>query len=66
MVSCGIGVAIAPSLTARSHPDIAIRVLREPAPLVALSLLVHEEADPLVQHFLDTVSDTLSTPTATA
>jgi DNA-binding transcriptional LysR family regulator len=56
MVACGIGVAIAPSLVAAGRPDLATRRLREPAPLVALSLLVGEEPDPLVEHFVPTVS----------
>jgi DNA-binding transcriptional LysR family regulator len=60
MVSCGIGVAIAPSLVTAGRHDLATRPLRDPAPLVALSLLVHEDIDPLVEHFLMTVSDALS------
>jgi DNA-binding transcriptional LysR family regulator len=59
MVSCGIGVAIAPSLVAAGRADLAVRPLREPAPMVALSLLVSERADPLVEHFLATVSTAL-------
>jgi DNA-binding transcriptional LysR family regulator len=62
MVSCGIGVAIVPSLAARGGPDVAVRVLSEPAPLVALSLLVYDDADPLVEHFLTTVVPAPSIP----
>jgi DNA-binding transcriptional LysR family regulator len=60
MVSCGIGVAIAPSLVASSRDDLATRPLRDPPPLIALSLLVHQDADPLVRHFVTTVSEALS------
>jgi DNA-binding transcriptional LysR family regulator len=62
MVSCGIGVAIAPSLVTSGRRDLATRPLRDPAPLVALSLLVHRDIDPLVEHFLTTVSAALSAP----
>ena len=58
MISCGIGVAVVPFLAARSRSDVAARELRDPAPLVALSLLVHEETDPLVRHFLTVVAET--------
>jgi DNA-binding transcriptional LysR family regulator len=63
IVACGIGVAIVPSLATRNRPDVAARVLREPAPLVALSLLIHEDTEPLVEHFLTTVTQALSPPT---
>ena len=56
MVACGIGVAIVPSLVADGRQDVACRPLREPAPLVALSLLFHEDIDPLVEHFVSAVS----------
>jgi DNA-binding transcriptional LysR family regulator len=56
MVSCGIGVAIAPSLVAGGRNDFQTRALRDPAPLVALSLLVQEDIDPLVEHFVTTIS----------
>jgi len=46
MVSCGIGVAIVPSLAASTRQDLAVRPLRDPAPLVALSLLLHKDSDP--------------------
>lgn len=59
MVACGIGVAIAPSLVAGSRNDLLIRQLRDTAPLVALSLLVHDDADPLVEHFLTAISHAL-------
>ncbi len=59
MVSCGIGVAIAPSLVTGTRSDLATRELRDPPPLVALSLLVPEDIDPLVEHFVTTVSKTL-------
>lgn len=62
MVSCGIGSrSCRPSLHSRS--DIAARVLRQSAQLVTLSLLVHDEPDPLVHHFLEIVSATLPMPT---
>lgn len=57
MVSCGIGVAIVPSLVAGDRQDLAIRRLEVSAPLVALSLLVGNDADPLVDHFVDAVSE---------
>jgi DNA-binding transcriptional LysR family regulator len=60
MVACGIGVAIVPSLVAGKRDDLAIRRLRAPAPLVALSLLVHEDADPLVAHFVTAIAQALS------
>jgi DNA-binding transcriptional LysR family regulator len=56
MVSSGLGVAIAPSLVAARRDDLATRPLREPAPLIALSLLVRDDIDPLVEHFVTTVS----------
>ena len=56
MVSCGIGVAIVPSLVAGRRNDLETRALRDPAPLVALSLLVQEDIDPLVEHFVTTIS----------
>jgi DNA-binding transcriptional LysR family regulator len=59
MVACGIGVAIAPSLVAAGRRDLATRRLRDPAPLIALSLLVGEHPDPLVDHFVATVSTAL-------
>jgi DNA-binding transcriptional LysR family regulator len=59
MVACGIGVAIAPSLVAAGRRDLATRQLREPAPLIALSLLIGEPPDPLVDHFVATVSSAL-------
>jgi DNA-binding transcriptional LysR family regulator len=62
MVSCEIGVAIVPSLATDGRHDIAARRLREPAPLVALSMLVHTDIDPLVEHFVTTISQTPSTP----
>jgi DNA-binding transcriptional LysR family regulator len=55
MVGCGIGVAIVPSLVAAGRRDVAIRELREPAPLVARSLLVHDDVDPLVENFVTTL-----------
>ncbi|HWS36116.1 MAG TPA: LysR substrate-binding domain-containing protein [Actinoplanes sp.] len=54
MVAGGIGVAIAPELTARARSDVAVRRLRVP-PVVSLSILVPEEADPVVEHFVATV-----------
>jgi len=60
MVSIGIGVAIAPSLVTGRRNDVASRPLRDPAPLITLSLLVQEEADPVVEHFLTTILDALS------
>ena len=57
MVACGIGVAIVPSLVADGRRDVAIRPLREPAPLVALSLLVRDDADPLVAHFVIAIAE---------
>jgi DNA-binding transcriptional LysR family regulator len=59
MVSCGIGVAIVPSLVASRRNDVQTRALRDPAPLVALSLLVQEDIDPLVEHFVTTISQAL-------
>ena len=59
MVSCGIGVAIAPSLVTGTRRDLATRELRDPPPLVALSLLVPEDMDPLVEYFVTAVSRTL-------
>jgi DNA-binding transcriptional LysR family regulator len=59
MVACGIGVAIAPSLVAAGRRDLTTRRLREPAPLIALSLLVGEHPDLLVDHFVTTVSSAL-------
>jgi DNA-binding transcriptional LysR family regulator len=59
MVACGIGVAIAPALVAARHRDVVTRPLSEPAPLVALSLLVSEHPDPLVDDFVATVSAAL-------
>jgi hypothetical protein len=44
----------------RGIPDIVTRPLRDPTPLVALSLLVRDDIDPLVDHFLSTVSYALS------
>ena len=61
MVACGIGVAIVPSLVAGRRRDIATRRLRDPAPLIALSLLTHDDVDPLVEHFVATISPALST-----
>jgi DNA-binding transcriptional LysR family regulator len=61
MVSCGIGVAIVPSLAASTRQDLAVRPLHDPAPLVALSLLVHKDTDPLVGHFLTTITHALPT-----
>ena len=60
MVSCGIGVAIVPSLAVGRH-DVATRALLDVAPLVALSMLVHDDVDPLVEHFLTTVSQAVPT-----
>lgn len=60
MVACGIGVAIVPSLVVGTLRDLATRRLREPAPLIALSLLVYEDVDPLVEHFVTTVSHALT------
>ncbi|WP_430787778.1 LysR family transcriptional regulator [Actinoplanes sp. G11-F43] len=54
MVSGGLGVAIVPSLTVRARADVAVRRLRVP-PGVVLSILVHEDADPLVEHFVATM-----------
>jgi DNA-binding transcriptional LysR family regulator len=62
MVACGIGVAIVPSLVAAGRDDLATRPLREPAPLIALSLLVAEHPDPLVEDFVTTVSTALHSP----
>ncbi len=59
MVSCGIGVAIVPSLVAGTRNDVRTRALRDPAPLVALSLLVQEDIDPLVEHFVATISQAM-------
>jgi DNA-binding transcriptional LysR family regulator len=56
MVSCGIGVAIAPSLVAEGRRDVATRKLREPAKMVALSVLVREDIDPLVEHFVEAIT----------
>jgi DNA-binding transcriptional LysR family regulator len=56
MVSCGIGVAIAPSLVAEGRRDVATRKLRQPAEMVALSVLVQEDIDPLVEHFVKAMS----------
>jgi DNA-binding transcriptional LysR family regulator len=53
MVSSGIGVAIAPALTTIDRGDLVVRRLRRP-PAVVLSLLVHEDADPLAGHFVTT------------
>jgi hypothetical protein len=39
--------------------DVQTRALRDPAPLVALSLLVQEDIDPLVEHFVTTISQAL-------
>jgi len=63
MVACGLGVAIAPSLTAAIHDNLAIRPLRDPAPLIALSLLVGDHPDPLVDHFVATVATALDQTT---
>ena len=60
MVSCGIGVVIVPSLAADRH-DAATCTLQDVAPLVALSMLVHDDIDPLVEHFLTTISQAVST-----
>jgi DNA-binding transcriptional LysR family regulator len=57
MVACGIGVAIVPSLVVGARPDLVIRPLRDPAPMVALSLLVQNDIDPLVEFFVTTVSE---------
>jgi hypothetical protein len=38
------------------HRDVAIRPLREPAPLVALSLLIQDDADPLAEHFVTAIT----------
>jgi hypothetical protein len=46
-----------PSLVADGRRDVAIRPLREPVPLVALSLLVQVDADPLVEHFVTAITE---------
>jgi DNA-binding transcriptional LysR family regulator len=61
MVSSGIGVAIAPALTTLDRGDLVIRRLRRP-PAVVLSLLVHEDADPLAGHFVSTAVEWVRRP----
>ena len=52
-------MVIVPSLAADRH-DVATRTLLDVAPLVALSMLVHDDIDPLVEHFLTTISHAVS------
>jgi DNA-binding transcriptional LysR family regulator len=61
LVAYGIGVAIVSSLVADRRRDVATRPLREPAPLLALSLFVHEDIDPLVEYFVTAISQASST-----